>query len=217
MSRNSTRNTMQTAAGLLGCVALAAGMAGCRIHVDKGANGEDKDVQVDTPFGGVHVNTDQTTAADLGLPVYPGAEIVEDKDKDKSADIHMGFGEWELRVKVVNYSAPDSQDKVVAFYKKELARYGDVIACQGQSPVGTPTTTSEGLTCNDKGHPQVQIDNHGKDYGYHSSGDGFELRAGSQRHQHIVGFESSAPGQTRFTLVAVDLPSGLGSGSGKSD
>jgi NAD(P)H-hydrate repair Nnr-like enzyme with NAD(P)H-hydrate epimerase domain len=32
-----------------------------------------------------------------------------------------------------------------------------------------------------------------------------------------VGFESSAPGQTRFTLVAVDLPSGIGSGSGKSD
>jgi hypothetical protein len=208
---------MLNAAGLLACLALAAGVAGCRVHVDKGANGEDKTVHVDTPFGGIHVNTDQTTAADLGLPVYPGAQIVKDKDNDKSADIHMGFGEWELRVKVVNYSAPDSQDKVVAFYKKALTRYGDVIACQDQAPVGTPAKTSEGLTCNDKNHPQIQVDSNGKNYGYQSQHSGFELRAGSERHQHIVGFESSAPGQTRFALVALDLPAETGSDSGKSD
>ena len=79
--------------------------------MDKGANGEDKNVQVDTPFGGVHVNTDQTTAADLGLPVYPGAQIVSDNDKHKSADVHLGFGEWELRVKVVYYSTPDTKTR----------------------------------------------------------------------------------------------------------
>ncbi len=59
------------AAGLLACLALAAGVAECTIHVDKDANGKEKNVQVDTPFGGVHVNTNQTTAADLGLPAYP--------------------------------------------------------------------------------------------------------------------------------------------------
>ncbi|MGA9063501.1 MAG: hypothetical protein WB341_17800 [Terracidiphilus sp.] len=217
MSGNSKRNTMLNAAGLLACLVLAAGVAGCRVHVDKGANGEDKTVQVDTPFGGIHVNTDQTTAADLGLPVYPGAQIVKDKDNDKSADIHMGFGEWELRVKVVNYSAPDSQDKVVAFYKKALTRYGDVIACQDNAPVGTPKATSEGLTCNDNHHPQVKVDNNGQSYGYQSGSSGFELRAGSERHQHIVGFQSSAPGQTRFALVALDLPAATGNDSGKSD
>src|SRR5512142_2662272 len=99
---------------------LAAGISGCRIHVDKDSNGKDKNVQVDTPFGGVHVNTNQVTAADLGLPVYPGAELVKDKDNDKSADINMGFGEWTLRVRAVNYATPDSQDKVTAFYKKAL-------------------------------------------------------------------------------------------------
>src|ERR1700683_87410 len=143
MSRNTNRNTMRNAAGLFACLALAAGIAGCRIHVDKGSNGEDKTVQVDTPFGGVHINTDQTTAADLGLPVYPGAQIAQDKENDKPADIHMGFGEWELRVRVVNYSTSDSQDKVVAFYKNALTRYGDVISCQDHAPVGTPTTTAE--------------------------------------------------------------------------
>ena len=221
LARNSTRNAMLNASGIFACLVacwvLAAGIAGCRVQVDKGANGEDKKVQIDTPFGGIHVNTDQTTAADLGLPVYPGAEIAKDKDNDKSADIHMGFGEWELRVKVVNYSTSDSQDKVVAFYKNALTRYGNVISCQSNAAVGTPTATTEGLTCSDNGGPNVSVDDHGKSYGWQSSHGGFQLRAGSRRHQHIVGFESSAPGQTRFSLVALDLPADVDGKPGSSD
>lgn len=216
MILKSTRNDFLNAAGLAACLAVAAGLAGCKIHVDKGANGEDKQVQIDTPFGGIHVDTDKTTAADLGLPVYPGAQIAQGKEDDKSADVHMGFGEWELRVKVVNYTTPDSQDKVVAFYKKALGRFGDVISCQSEAPVGTPTATNEGLTCNDSGQ-NVQVNDHGTSYGYHSGKSGFELKAGSKRHQHIVGFESPAPGQTKFALVAVDLPAGTTVGSDNSD
>jgi hypothetical protein len=205
-----TREAISLLAGL----ALATGLAGCRVHVDKGANGEDKTVQVDTPFGGIHVNTDQTTAADLGLPVYPGAEPVKGDDKHKSADVHLGFGEWELRVRAVSYATSDSQDKVTAFYKKALGRYGDVITCQNNSPVGTPTTTSEGLTCsdNDKGG-NVKIDQ--GDYGVGKGN--FELKAGSKRHQHIVGFESPRDGKTRFAMVALDLPAVVEGKSEKSD
>ena len=119
-------NRISKTMGLLAALALAAGIAGCRVHVDKGANGEDKNVQVDTPFGGVHVNTDQTTASDLGLPVYPGAVSAKGDDNHKSADVHMGFGEWQLRVRAVSYTTPDPEDKVIAFYRKALARYGDV-------------------------------------------------------------------------------------------
>jgi hypothetical protein len=80
--------------------------------------------------------------------------------------------------------------------------------------VGTPTVTSEGLTCaDDKNNTTtVQIDR--GDYG--SSKDGFELKAGSKRRQHIVGFESSARGQTRFALVALDLPAAAVGESDKS-
>jgi hypothetical protein len=196
-------------------VILTASLAGCRVHVDKDSKGQEKTVQVDTPFGGVHVNTDQTTAADLGLPVYPGAEVVKDDDQHKSADVHLGFGEWQLRVRAVSYSTSDSQDKVTVFYKKALGRYGDVITCQGNSPVGTPTATTEGLTCaDDKSNTKtVQIDR--DDYG--TGKDGLELKAGSKRHQHIVGFENSKNGQTRFALVALDLPANLGNGGDKSD
>jgi hypothetical protein len=204
-------------AAVCGVVALAllAGVTGCRVHVEKGANGEDKNVQVDTPFGGVHVNTDQTTAADLGLPVYPGATMVTGDDMHKSADVHMGFGAWQLRVKVVTYSTPDAQDKVQAFYKKALGRYGDVITCQGNTPVGTPATTAEGLNClDDSKHTKISVN--GSPNGV-DIGNGLQLKAGSKHHQHIVGFENPKDGKTLFALVALDLPTNPDDNGGKSD
>ncbi len=218
MSRKLRRNSMRNAAALLGCLSLAAFVAGCRVHVDKDANGDEKKVQIDTPFGGIHVNTDQTSAADLGLPVYPGAEAVRDNDQDKSADVHMGFGQWEAcRIKVVNYTTTDSQDKVVDFYKHALGRYGDVIACQNNSPSTNQPSRRRGLNCADNDSTVNVNTGNNNNYGYHKGSNGFELKAGSKRHQHIVGFESSAPGQTRFSLVALDLPFSSSSNQGKSD
>jgi hypothetical protein len=203
-SRGSQRPRRALAViGVAAAVVLSGGLTSCKVHVDQGPNGEDKKVQVETPFGGVHVSTDQTNAADLGLPVYPGATVTNDDQKDKSADVHMGFGDFELRVQVVNYSTPDSQDKVTAFYKKALQRYGDVIACQDHQPVGAPTTTSEGLTCAEHGH-QPQMKFNGREI--RNNQGGFELKAGSERRQHIVAFQSARAGETRFTLVALELP-----------
>jgi hypothetical protein len=199
------------AAVMVAGLVVVAWMTGCRVHVDKGANGEDKTVQVDTPFGGVHVNTDQTTAADLGLPVYPGAVLVRGDDSHKSADVHVGFGEWQLRVRAVSYGTPDKQDQVVEFYKKALGRYGNVITCKDEMPVGTPTVTTEGLSCdNDK---DVNVDSGN----FHTGDRNLQLKAGSRRHQHVVGFEDPADGQTRFALVAVDLPVDFDNPTGKSD
>lgn len=195
---------------------LAAGIAGCRVHVDKDENGVEKNVQVDTPFGGVHVNTDQTSAADLGLPVYPGAQEFKTDQKHNSADVHLGFGEWQLRVRAVTYTSADPQDKVVAFYKKALTRYGDVITCQGHVAIGTPTRTSEGLTCEEDKNPNVQI-NGGKNGHYGTDFRKLELKAGSKRHQHIVGFDEPVGDRTRFGLVALDLPSFASGSDDKSD
>jgi hypothetical protein len=196
------------AAGLV----VMVGVGGCRVHVDKDENGKEKTVQVDTPFGGVHVNTNQVSASDLGLPVYPGAQQVSDDDKHKSADVHLGFGEWQMRVRVVSYETGDSKEQVTAFYKKALGRFGDVLTCQDKSPVGTPTVTQEGLTCADSGkNGHVQ-------YGGDITTDNAELqlKAGSKRHQHIVGFERPKGGKTRYALIALDLPAGMEK-NGESD
>ena len=207
------KNSRDALAAIAMAVGLTAslGLSGCRVHVDKDANGKEKTVQVDTPFGGVHVNTDQTSAADLGLPVYPGADQVRDDESHKSADVHLGFGEWQLRVKAVSYGTRDSQDKVAAFYKKALARYGDVITCNGNTPVGTPTQTREGLTCTENSkNGKVQFDDH-------DFKQSLQLKAGSKRHQHIVGFENPKDGKTRFALVALDLPANLGNDDDKTE
>jgi hypothetical protein len=200
-------------AGLACAVLLAAGLTACRVRVDKDEHGEKKNVQVDTPFGGVHVNTDQTTASDLGLPIYPGASPIQGDDKHKSADVHMGFGEWQLRVRAVSYDTADSQAQVIAFYKKALDKYGDVLTCHDHQPVGSPTITSQGLSCEDEGKAKVEIDGHKNGFVDRSE---IELKAGSKRHQHIVGFENAKNGRTRFALVALDLPTDL-AGKGKSD
>jgi hypothetical protein len=173
-------------------------ISGCRIQVDKSKNGEDKNVKIDTPMGGLHVKTNEMTAADVGLPVYPGAQVVPDHDNDKAADIHMGFGKWQLRVKVVNYQTPDSQDQVLTFYRKALGRYGDVIECNHNSPVGTPTSTREGLTCGDH-NKNVHVE----------EADDLSLRAGSKHHQRLVGLKKASGGNTKFALVELQLPEGV--------
>ena len=195
---------MKKTLALLAATALLL-TAGCHVQVNKNKNGTEKNVKIDTPFGGLHVRSGQTTAADVGLPVYPGATIAPDRNGDKSADVHMGFGTFQLMVKVVNYQTPDPADKVLAFYKKALGRFGDVIQCKDSEPVGTPTVTSEGLTCSDsESHAHLQVSGHSS------------LKAGSKHHQHVVAIEDKRGPETRFALIELQLPESTDNNSSKS-
>ncbi len=176
-------------------------LAGCTVSVDKSKDGEDKNVKIDTPLGGVNVNSNSTTAADVGLPTYPGAQLYSKDGGDQPADIHVGFGDWQFRLKVVKYRTTDSKDQVLAYYRKALGRYGDVVQCNGQNAVGSPVITREGLTCDESEHAQqFKLD------------DVQSLRAGSKRRQHIMGIEKNDGPGTVFSLVAIDLPATSGSG-----
>jgi hypothetical protein len=182
-------------------------LSGCSVSTHK--NGKNDNVDISTPFGSMQVkggNGSDTSA--IGLAAYPGA--VPDKQsngKDESAaDINMSFGNFHLGVKAASFLTPDPQDKVLAFYRKDLARYGDVIECRGSSPVGLPARTPQGLTCDTKSNNH--INNHS------ASSSDLELRAGSEQHQHIVGVETKNGG-TKFGLVLLDLPSHLSDHNGK--
>ncbi len=196
---------MKTPIAALAATAVVLVMtAGCRVNSEE--HGDKKNVSIATPFGSMHVNTDEKAdTSAIGLAVYPGATPFKDdsdgKNKDSgSADINLSFGDFHLGVKATSLITPDSQDKVLSFYKKDLAKFGDVITCRGEDTVGEPTRTSQGLTCaEDK-------DNHMT--AHHMDSDGLELRAGSRQHQHIVGVEDHN-GQTKIGLVALDLPTDL--------
>lgn len=175
-------------------------MAGCRVSGDKHG---DKGVRISTPFGGMQVKTDDTTVLqNIGLPQYPGATLVK-KDNDKgAADVNMNFGKFHLKVNAASYHSDDSPDMVLAFYRKALEKYGDVIQCKNNQPVGTPTRTSEGLTCDDNGGGHISVSD--------SESGKSQLKSGSKRYQHIVEISPDGSG-TKFGLVALDLPGDLGS------
>src|ERR1700680_1302010 len=114
-------------------IAATTLISGCRIESDK-KNGNDN-VKIATPFGGMTVKTNDAAVVDgLGLPVYPGAELVKKDKNNGAADVNMSFGSFQLRVKAASYRTTDSPDQVTAFYRKALGRYGDVIQCQNDKP-----------------------------------------------------------------------------------
>jgi hypothetical protein len=172
-------------------------LAGCRVAQHKTGNNDN--VEIGTPFGSMHVKTNESAnLAGLGITVYPGAVPEKDSGDDTgSADINMNFGSFHLGVRAASYKTPDDQDRVLDFYRKDLARYGDVIECRGDNPVGEPSHTSQGLTCSDNGHNGHNVNVH--------PGSKLELRAGSPDHQHIVAVDPK-DGGTKIGLVALDLP-----------
>lgn len=175
-------------------------LAGC--HVSSHKNGENDNVDIGTPFGSLQVKTDDNAnGAAIGITPYPGAVPVKDGDGKHSADVNMNFGSFHLGVKTTALQTTDDEGKVLAFYRHDLARYGDVIECNANATVGVPKRTAEGLTCSE---------NSGAHHGDVNIGSGLELRTGSPHRQHIVALQNR-DGGTRIGLVALDLPDHFGS------
>jgi hypothetical protein len=145
----------------------------------------------------LHANSN-ASAAEIGLPPYPGATLFKDKDNDSAADLGLTFNDIHFSLLAVNYVTSDSPAQVLAFYRKPLSRYGEVLECDHGKPVGNLTVTRSGLTCGD-----------GQD-GKTDSSTGHEIRAGSPKKYRIVGIDESHTGSTRFGLVYLDLPKDSG-------
>jgi hypothetical protein len=181
-------------------IATCLVLAGCNVSHNRHGHGDN--VQVRTPFGDMHIKTNQdANIGAIGLSLYPGSVPVKEHDNkdDDAADINLNFGDFHLGVKAASYQTTDSPDKVEAFYRKDMARYGVVLKCKGGDTIGQPGRTGEGLTCSEN-------DRHGAHTVHvNSDSDHVELRAGSPQHEHIVGVEPN-DGGTKIGLVALDLP-----------
>jgi hypothetical protein len=160
----------------------------CSVNVQKEANGQDKQVDIKTLLGGVHVSK-QADAADIGLPIYPGAHLKESDSngEDKSANVNIsGFG-YRLKVVAMEYETDDSPGKVLSFYRDQLKRFGIVLECH----------TSKGnwnLNMGKQGSNQLTCDG--------SGGSEIELKVGRGNDQHIVAVEPEGRG-SNFSLVYV--------------
>jgi hypothetical protein len=86
------------------------------VQVERGDNGK-KEVSIKTPIGSLAVHQGVNEAS-IGLPIYPGATRVKDKD---SATVSIDIAdEAKVRVLVGKFETPDSYEKVRAFYQERL-------------------------------------------------------------------------------------------------
>jgi hypothetical protein len=146
----------------------------------------------------LHAN-DHASAADIGLPDYPGASPYKEPDNDSAFDLGFTSGDSHFRLVAANYVTSDSPEQVLAFYRKPLSRYGEVLECTQGKPVGSPTVTHSGLTCSDQQGGSVQVNGH-------ADSSDHELRAGTPHKFRVVGIDKSQPKATHFGLVYVELP-----------
>ena len=163
--------------------------AACSINVKKEKNGQDKQVDINTLVGGIHVSKD-ANAEDVGIPVYPGARLKEKDDgDDKSANVNISSFGFQLKVVALEFESDDSPEKVLSYYKEHLKKYGSVLQCHTSS-----LHVNSGRKWNDNGSHDLTCDG--------DIGSDTELKVGTRDDQHIVAVEPNGKG-SNFSLVYV--------------
>ena len=178
--------------GLAALVVALAVLPACSINVkDKGKEGE-KRVDIQTPMGDIHVN-EQPDIRETGLSLYAGARPApkENGDDKKSANVNINGPGFALKVVAAEFESDDSPEKIIAYYNKELAKFGKPIECHGSwnsgdvNVEGHDKGKSKPVSCKDQG-----------------SGDSVELKVGTEDNQHIVAVKPNGKG-SHFALVYV--------------
>lgn len=187
------RRALHVRAGLVAVLALVCAVSlGCSVNVKKGEDGEDKNVDIKTPIGGIHVDQG-ASASDTGIAVYPGArpkkKSSDDDHDENNANVNLSAFGFGLRVVAIDYESDDPPAKLIAFYKDQLKKFGDVLECHTSSDTNvTYNRKDEGkskkLTCDQ------------------DSGSNVELKVGTEDNQHIVSIKPAGKGST-FALVYV--------------
>lgn len=141
---------------------------------------------------GIYFNA-EASAKDVGLPVYPGARPHKEKEND-SESVNMGLwgGSFAFKLAVPKLESNDSPERIAAFYKKALAKYGTVLDCgaaSSQTVEKNGNKSSKQLTCeDDKPKPGEML-----------------FKAGTKEKQHLVGIEPNGAGSV-FQLVYLESP-----------
>jgi hypothetical protein len=129
----------------------------------------------------------KASSKDVGLPIYPGSTPHKDDANDSQA-VRMGLwgGGSGFKLAVVKMDSTDSPEKVAAFYKKALAKYGKVLDCTHAPASSDSDKNSNELTCgDDKPEPG-----------------GILFKSGTKEKQHIVSVKPNGSG-SRYDLVAL--------------
>jgi hypothetical protein len=135
------------------------------------------------------VASKNASAKDIGLPLYPGSRKHKDSS-DASASVQLGAwgGSSGFKLVVLKMDSDDAPDKVTAFYRKALSRYGKVLSCS--DPGGAAAAKekpSNGLDCEDN----------------HADENETVLKAGTKEAKHIVSVKPNGSGSI-YDLVYIE-------------
>jgi len=197
-SNNAASRRVITQLALGGVIAILCILPACSINVDKDSNKEGaKHVDITSPLGDLHVS-EQADIRDSGLSVYPGATPApKDKsDDEKSANVNLALPGFQLKVVAAEFLSDAAPDKITAYYDKELQKFGKPIQCRGAYESGGHVDTHD----HDDLAKPVTCDKS-------DSGDGLELKVGTEGNQHIVAVKPNSRG-TRFALVYIRMHTG---------
>ncbi len=175
-------------------------LPGCSVNVKKNGEGQEKKVDIETPVGALHVSKD-ADVRDIGLPVYPGARRKEQSDDghDNTAHVNISSGLFGLKVVAIQYSSDDPPEKIIAYYKDQLKKYGEVLECSAKDNhvgarmnPGDHAGHSERLKCEgDQNRETV------------------ELKVGNEQSQHIASIKPGEGGKgSDFGLVYIQMRGG---------
>ena len=169
---------------------LATTLSACSVSTQKESNGEDKKVDIKTPFAEIHVGSD-TSAQDAGIANYPGAHPKQEDNDKHRANVQIGGENFGVKVIAATYLTDDPPQKVIDFYRKDLKKYGTVLEC----PKGLKED-------HDKDANELRCDNHGSE-----EPGKLDLAVGVPNRQHIVAVKPSGKG-TEFSTVFVQVKGG---------
>ncbi len=145
--------------------------------------------RLETDSGRYGVSAEKLDPKLLGVAVYPGAKVDERENEGKGANLSLDWGTEGVRLYVQKFVTSDSADKVLAFYRKQLSKYGAVLECRDGKPAAK--VESE-LKCDGDKDAQDQ-----------RSHKGLELKAGTENKQHVVGV-TPREGGTDFQVIYVE-------------
>jgi hypothetical protein len=187
------------ALALAGLIVLPA----CSVNVKKGANGEEKKVDIETPVGAIHVDKG-ADVRDTGLSVYPGArQKAESKNgEEQSANVNISSGLFGLKVVAIEYVSDDPPDKIAAYYRDQLKHFGTILECHTSNRHGDGGDVDVHMGKDgDKNSSQLTCE--------HDTGNTLELKVGTKQNQHIVSVSPQDGGKgTDFALVFVQTRGG---------
>lgn len=135
--------------------------------------------------------SEEATPRSVGLPAYPGSKPYKGDDDSSAADIGISTPLFGLKVVAVELEAPDEPEKVAAFYRKALAKYGEVVECidgDDAAAANERSDSSDQLTCDPD----------------EAGSNSVVYKVGTEKNQRVVAIKPLGQG-TQFSLVHVNI------------